>query len=185
MPNINNFKTLINMCFIFLLLISLVSFSFTSVNRYTYVLPSTGNQLNIYIIQKYNTSPIEINVTFNLNYSPYIYIYIHNDSLLNISFRSSPVIFTPIITYNSSSEITLIEINYLYANNMTILIYSSQNQYIKIIGNVSFVNTTYANSDFISTTKSFSKYNLNYITFILILLISIIIFIALKRYKGY
>lgn len=151
------------------------------------MLPSTGNELNIYVLQTYQKTPLEINISFNLNYSSYIYIYIHNNSFLNISFKNSSIIFfKPIIIYNSSKETTLIGINYLYASNMTILICSSQGQYIKIIGNVSYVNDTYTNiNNFITATKSFSIYNLTYITFILILLISIIIFITLKRYKGY
>ncbi|BFI75237.1 hypothetical protein YN1HA_13350 [Sulfurisphaera ohwakuensis] len=186
MTNINISKTLINMCLILLVLTSLVSSSFTLTSRYTYVLPSTNCELNIYIIQTYQKTPLEINISFNLTYSPYIYVYIHNNSFLNISFRNNSEIFVPIVVYNSSKKLTLIEINYLYASNMTIFILSSKGQYIKIVGNVSYINDTRTDiSNFISNSNSFSKYNLMYILYILILLISVIVFITLKRYKGH
>lgn len=181
MPNINILKALINMCLIGLILLSQGTSSLTSITHYSYKIIGTNNILNIYVIEKYNSSPLKINIKFNLTY---ISIDIYNDSHLNIKYYNNSTIFSPIISYSPTLNLTTIKVSYLFASNMSITV-CTLTQIVKIIGNVSYSNISLGLSNtFSSTTEDRNIFNYSYITYILILISSVIIFISLKRYKG-
>jgi len=172
------------MCLILLLFHSGMAYSFFTISHYSHDIPSTNTLLNIYVEQQYVSSPIKVNLSFN---SFYISFFIFNMSRINISYSSSfnSSFDKPIIFYNETINATIIQVNYIFASNMSITL-STPFQYVKIIGNISNENisiplTSYSTSNF-SNSHGF---NFNYITFIFISITAIFLFIVLRRYKGH
>ena len=184
MPNNNIFKALINMCLLLLLLYSITAYSFFTISHYSHVIPSTTTLLNIYVEQQYAMSPIKVNLSFS---NLYISFYIFNMSRMNISYSSSfnSSFDKPIIFYNESINATIIQVNYIFASNMSISL-STSFQYVKIIGNITNENISIPLMSY--STSNFSnshRFNFNYVTFIFISITAIFLFIVLKRYKGH
>jgi len=184
MPNNNIFKALINVCLILLLLYSITTHSFFTISHYSYTVASQDILINIYIEQQFNESPLKINLSFS---NPFFIFYIFNSSKMNITYSSSfnSSFDEPIIFYNESMNATIIKVNYMFASNMTIILVTPS-QYVKIIGNSSIENVSITLPSL--STSTFSKSNgldFNYLTFLIISIVSIVSFIVLKRYKGY
>jgi len=182
MPNNNIFKALINVCMILLLLYSITTHSFFTISHYSYTVAS--QQINIYIEQQFNESPLKINLSFS---NPFFIFYIFNSSKMNITYSSSfnSSFDEPIIFYNRSMNVTVIKVNYMFASNMTIILVTSS-QYVKIIGNSSIENVSITLPPLSTSTFSKSKgLYFNYLTFLIISIVSVVSFIVLKRYKGY
>ncbi|BFH73439.1 hypothetical protein SJAV_13830 [Sulfurisphaera javensis] len=168
------------MCLLVLVLLSLPTSSMTLISHYTYNIPATNNILNIYVIENYKNIPLKIDVIFNLTY---VAICIFNNSKLNITYTNNSILQKPLISVSNNK--TLIEVTYLFASNMTLII-SSQSQMVKIIGNVSYINESVVSlPSYIDSSNSSNDYNLAYTVYILILIISVIMFIILRRYKGH
>jgi len=184
MPNNNIFKALINMCLILLLLYSVTAYSFFTVSYYSHVIPSTNTLINIYVEQQYIKSPIKVNLSFS---NLYVSFYIFNMSRMNISYSSSFNFSSnkPFIFYNESINATIIQVNYIFASNMSINLVTPF-QHVKIIGNISNENISVPLTSY--STSNLSKlhgFNFNYVTFIFISITAIFLFIVLRRYKGH
>ena len=184
MLNNNIFKALINICLIFLSLYSITAYSFSTIVHYSHVMSSTNILINIYIEQQYNVSPLKINLSFS---NLFIIFYIFNISKMNITY-SSYFNFSfnkPIISYNKSINVTIVQVNYIFASNMSIILVTPF-QYVKIIGNTSNeIIPISLTSNLTSNPSELHEFNFNYIVFILISAIAIFSFIVLRRYKGY